>query len=98
MDSEKYPAYFFGSCLLYAIVFLVAFSYFIVPAMGYGFAYTDFFFLTLLLVLPLLLIAIYTQISRFQFLWGKEKFFRIIVFAVTMIDFGIVLFFMILMM
>ncbi len=96
MDSEKYPAYFLGTCILYAVVFLVAFSYFIVPAMSYGLAYSDFLLLTILLVLPLPMIAIYSQIPRLQFLWGKERVFRLATLALTMIDFAIVFFFLIL--
>jgi hypothetical protein len=96
MDSEKYPAYFLGTCILYAVVFLVAFSYFIVPAMSYGFVYGDFILLSLLLLLPLPMIAVYSQIPRIQFLWGRERIFRLITLALTMIDFIIVFFFLIL--
>ena len=90
MDREKYPNYFLGVSVLYAIVLLMGLAYFILPASSFATGYGDFYLLSFLLLLPILLFALY------------EKFnigiLRILITAVTVVDFVIVIYFMILLM
>ena len=96
MNREKYPNYFLAVCILYAIVFLTAFSYFIMPSLGFGFGYAEFTLLIVMMFLPMLLLVVYNLTPHLQFLWGKEKALRMLVTALTVIDFCFVLFLMIL--
>ncbi|MFA4819609.1 MAG: hypothetical protein WC613_01470 [Candidatus Aenigmatarchaeota archaeon] len=98
MNHEKYPNYFLAVIVLYGIVFLAGFGYFIAPLIGSSLIYTDFVVITVLFLLPLPLLALYEKISRFHFLWGKEKFIRILVTALTIIDFAIIFYLMTLLM
>ncbi len=94
MDREKFPDYFLVAAVFYAIVFLAGFSYFFVPAISFGFDYFEFYVIGLLLFLPLIMMVVYTNMSRFQFLWGAENAFRIVITAVTIIDSLLVLYFL----
>lgn len=88
MDREKYPNYFLGIIVLYAIVLLVGLSYFVFPSLGFGASYSDFYLLLVLFFLPLILLTLYQKISR--------TFMRLLITAVTLVDFIIVLYLMIL--
>jgi hypothetical protein len=94
MDREKFPNYFLIAAIFYVIIFLAGFSYFFVPAISFGFGYFEFYLMGLLLFLPLVMLVIYANISRFQFLWGAEKAFRVIITAVTIVDSFMVLYFL----
>ena len=59
MDHEKYPNYFLAVMVLYAIVLVVGLAYFILPSMGFAGAYSDFYIISFLFFLPLILFAIY---------------------------------------
>ena len=96
MDHERYPTYFLAVSLLYAVIFLVALSYFVLPSLSFGFAYSDFYILFALIFLPLLLLIVYSQTSRVEFLQGKESILRTAITILTIIDFVIILYFMIL--
>ncbi len=96
MDREKYPNYFLAVVVVYAIVFLIGFGYFIAPASSFGLAYSDFYLISAMFLAPLVLLAVYEKSSRFQFLWGKEHILRFLITVLTLIDFVIVLYLMIL--
>ena len=95
MDSEKYPNYFLAVMVLYAIVFLVGLSYFIIPSVGYAAGYADFYLIIALFALPLALFAVY-ETRRFEFLWGKESLLRTVITAIVILDFIFDLYLMIL--
>lgn len=94
MNREKYPNYFLAIIVLYAVVFLAGFGYFIAPMINSSFIYMDFVVISVLFLLPLPLLAVYEKISHFHFLWGKEKFIRILITALTIVDFAIIFYLM----
>ena len=96
MNREKYPNYFLASCLLYAVVFLTAFSYFTFPSLGFGFGYAEFLPIIILMFLPMLLLIVYNFTPHLQFLWGKEKMLRTITTIVIVVDFCITILLMLL--
>jgi hypothetical protein len=96
MNREKYPGYFLAVCILYAIIFLAMFSFFIVPSLGFGFAFAEFSVITLLFFAPMILLVMYELIPHFELLWGKERIFRALITAFTVVDFFIALFLMML--
>ncbi|HLC67563.1 MAG TPA: hypothetical protein VJI12_01640 [archaeon] len=96
MNREKYPNYFLAACILYAVIFLVTLSYFILPSLGFGFGYAEFFPITILMFLPMLLLVVYNFTPHIQFLWGKEKIIRTAAIAVIIVDFLIAMLLMIL--
>ncbi|HIG97731.1 MAG TPA: hypothetical protein HA230_05310 [Candidatus Aenigmarchaeota archaeon] len=98
MNHEKYPNYFLAVIVLYGVVFLAGFGYFIAPMLSSSLIYMDFVVITVLFLLPLPLLAVYEKMSRFHFLWGKEKFIRILITALTLIDFVTVFYLMTLLM
>ena len=91
MDIEKYPHYFLIVIIIYAVLFLAGIGYFVLPSLGYGFVYADFYLITVFLFLPLILLALYTKIQEDFF--GK---FRLAITALTIVDFILVLYMMIL--
>ncbi len=97
MNREKYPDYFLVTAVLYIIILLAGFSYFFVPAFTFGFGYFEFYVIGILLFLPLILFALYANVSRFTFLWGSEGAIRTAITAITIVDFLMVLYFMFLM-
>ncbi len=98
MNHEKYPNYFLAVIVLYAVVFLAGFGYFIAPLIGSSLIYMDFVVIAVLFLLPLPLLTVYEKTSNFHFLWGKEKFIRILVTTLTIIDFVIIFYLMTLLM
>ena len=88
MDREKYPNYFLGVIVMYAVVLLMGLSYFIFPSLSFGAAYSDFYLLLALFFLPLALLAAYQRIAT--------VLMRLLIAAVTIVDFVIVLYLMIL--
>ena len=94
MNREKYPNYFLMSCILYGIVFLAAFSYFIIPSLGFGFGYGEFLPIVIMMFFPMLLLIIYNLVPHIELLWGKEGLLRTITTIFIVIDFCIVLFLM----
>lgn len=94
MNREKYPNYFLAVIVLYGIVLAAGFGYFIAPLIGSSLIYMDFVVITVLFLLPLPILAVYEKISHFHFLWGKERIMRILVTALTLIDFAIIFYLM----
>ncbi len=92
MNREKYPNYFLMTFLAYGVAFIFWFSYFFVPASGFGFAYSEFYIISAFLFLPIPLFALYSQSSRFEALWGKENILRYIIAVLTVIDMLFVLY------
>lgn len=90
MDREKYPNYFLAVMILYGIVFLAGLGYFILPSLSFGLAYVDFYLLVALIFLPLVLLAAYAKTGRFL------SHLRFVITALTLVDFAIVLYMMIL--
>ena len=88
MDREKYPNYFLGIIVLYAVVLLIGLSYFIFPSLSFGAAYNDFYLLLFLFFLPLALLAAYQKIST--------TLMRLLITAITVVDFIIAFYLMIL--
>lgn len=87
MDHEKYPNYFLAAMVLYAIVLLIGLSYFILPSLSFAGAYLDFYLILALFFLPLVLFAIYENSARLEFLWGKEKYLRVAITILVLVDF-----------
>ena len=94
MDHEKYPNYFLAVMVLYAIVLVVGLAYFILPSMGFAGAYSDFYIISFLFFLPLILFAIYGMGP--EFLWKKEGILRILITVLVVVDFLFDLYLMIL--
>ena len=90
MDEEKYPHYFLGVIALYGIVFLASLGTFIIPSLSFGSAYPDFYTITAIIFLPLIFLVIYTKLEEFL------SIFRLVITALTIIDFLFVLYTMIL--
>ena len=88
MDREKYPNYFLAVIVLYAIVLLMGLSYFIFPSLSFAAAYGDFYLLLVLFFLPILLLALYQKIAT--------ALLRLLITAITVVDFIIALYLMIL--
>ena len=93
MNLEKYPGYFLAVCILYAIVFLTIFGYVIIPITQLGF-FSELYLITILMFLPMVLIAAHHFTARIHFLWGKESLLRTIITVLTIIDFLITVLFM----
>ena len=91
MDLEKYPHYFLFVIILYAVIFITGLGYFVLPSLSFGATYADFYIISILLFLPLALLALYTKIDESFF--GK---FRIIITILTIVDFAFVLYMIIL--
>lgn len=72
--------------IAYGLSFLYWFSYFFVPALGYGLVRIDFLLIDLLFFMPLLLIALYSQSSRIEPLWGKETSLRYAISGLAILD------------
>ena len=88
MDREKYPNYFLGIIVLYAVVLLVGLGYFIFPSLSFGTAYSDFYLLLVLFFAPLALLALYQRIAT--------TLMRLLITIITIVDFIIALYLMIL--
>ena len=61
MDTERYPHYFLAVIVLYGIVFLAGLGLFILPSLSFGLAYGDFYLITALIFLPLVLLAAFAS-------------------------------------
>ena len=85
MDREKYPNYFLAVMVLYAIVLVVGLAYFILPSIGFAGASSDFYMISFLFFLPLVLLAIYGMEP--EFLWKKEGILRILITVLVVVDF-----------
>lgn len=90
MDTERYPHYFLAVIVLYGVVFLAGLGLFILPSLGFGLAYGDFYLITALIFLPLILLGVYTRLEEFL------SQVRLAVTVLTIIDFMLVLYFTIL--
>jgi hypothetical protein len=98
MDHERYPNYFLVVSVLYGLAFIMWFSSFFVPSLYMALQYPDFIVMSILFFLPMVLLALYSRISMFRFLWGKENYFRMAISALTIVDFIFVTYLMILLM
>lgn len=81
MNREKYPDYFLLGMLLYLIVLVIG-LYFITSAIEYGLValyYESFLLITTIILLPLVFYIIYFFTPRIRFLWGREKWIRVII-------------------
>lgn len=96
MDQEKYPNYFLAIIVLYIVILLISLAYFIIPSLSFALGYLDYYVISLLFLLPLILLAVYYKSSRFEFLWGKEGLIRSVITALAVVDFLFVLYMMIL--
>ena len=87
MDIEKYPHYFLMVIVVYAIILVTGMAYFVLPVISYGLLYVEFYVITALFLLPLVLLALYTKID--ESFRGK---FRLAITILTIVDFIFVLF------
>ena len=85
MNREKYPNYFLVATALYIVMFISWFSYFFVPLLGRAFLPGDFYILSIVMILPLPLFAVYHNSARFQFIWGKEHIIREIISIIVVL-------------
>lgn len=92
MDREKYPNYFLSIIVLYALTLLAEIGYFVLPSLSFGFSYTDFYFLLVLIFIPLVLLAIYEK----GLLKGKESILRGAITGLIIVNFVIMMYLMLL--
>ena len=77
---SKFPMYFLGILAIYFAVFLLGLGYFVIPAISFGlFTYITFYFISLIIFLPLILFLFYIFDERFPFLKRHELILRIVI-------------------
>ena len=56
---DRFPLYFIGILGIYLVGFLLALGYFIIPALSFALSNTMFYFISIVVFLPLILFLLY---------------------------------------
>ena len=90
MELEKISKGFVYAVIVYLVILLYGMN-FILSNISYGGLTADFWLITLILMLPLILLVIYAMKNRFGFLYGHETLLKrlIIIFIVIAAVFAV---------
>lgn len=85
--------YFLAILAVYFAIFLLSLGYFVIPAVSFGLSYGMFYFISLIIFLPLIFFLFYLFDERFPFLKRHELILRMVITVLSLIS--LVFFFLI---
>jgi len=83
---SKFPMYFLAILAIYFVVFLLGLGYFVIPAISFGlFTYAIFYFISMIIFLPLILFLLYLFDEKFPIFKEHELIIRIVITVFSLI-------------